>query len=53
MVNAGRLKILHGKGDGILRQLIREYLATVDLVKSFKDEHVEMGGSGITVVELE
>ncbi len=53
MVNAGEVKILHGKGNGILRHLIREYLATVPPVKSFHDEHVEYGGSGITVVELD
>lgn len=47
------LKILHGKGNGILRIMIRDYLNTVDLVKSFRDEHVQFGGSGITVVELD
>lgn len=47
------LRILHGKGNGILRQLVREYLGTVDIVKNFHDEHVDMGGSGITVVELD
>jgi DNA mismatch repair protein MutS2 len=47
------LRILHGKGNGILRHLVREYLATVDVVKSFRDEHVEFGGSGITVVEMD
>ncbi|MBN2167448.1 MAG: Smr/MutS family protein [Marinilabiliaceae bacterium] len=46
-------KILHGKGDGILRQMIRDYLDTVDFVKSFRDEHVQFGGSGITIVELD
>jgi DNA mismatch repair protein MutS2 len=53
MVGAREVRILHGKGNGILRQLIREYLGGVSLVKKFRDEHVEMGGSGITVVELE
>jgi DNA mismatch repair protein MutS2 len=53
IVQYKNLRILHGKGNGILRQLIREYLATVDVVKSFRDEHVEFGGSGITVVEMD
>ena len=53
MVSATEVKILHGKGNGILRQLIRDYLATIDVVKSYKDEHVERGGSGITVVNLD
>jgi DNA mismatch repair protein MutS2 len=53
MVQHRDLRILHGKGNGILRQLIREYLATVNVVRSFRDEHVDMGGSGITVVEMD
>jgi DNA mismatch repair protein MutS2 len=53
MVQHRNLRILHGKGNGILRQLIRQYLSTVDIVKSFRDEHVELGGSGITVVEMD
>ena len=53
MVQYKNLRILHGKGNGILRQLVRQYLATVDVVKSFRDEHVDMGGSGITVVEMD
>ena len=53
MVQHQNLRILHGKGNGILRQVVREYLATVDIVRLFHDEHVDMGGSGITVVELD
>jgi len=53
MVQHRNLRILHGKGNGILRQLVRQYLDTVDVVKSFRDEHVEFGGSGITVVEMD
>ena len=53
MVQHKNLRILHGKGNGILRQLVRDYLATVDVVKSFRDEHIELGGSGITVVEMD
>jgi DNA mismatch repair protein MutS2 len=47
------LRILHGKGNGILRQLVREYLATCGVVQSFRDEHVELGGAGITLVEMD
>jgi len=46
------LKILHGTGNGILRQVVREYLATHDAVESYRDERLEAGGSGITLVEL-
>ena len=53
MVQHRNLRILHGKGNGILRQLVRQYLATVNVVKSFRDEHVEFGGAGITVVEMD
>ncbi len=53
MLQHRNLRILHGKGNGILRQLVRQYLATLNVVKSFRDEHVEMGGSGITVVEMD
>lgn len=53
IVQHRNLRILHGKGNGILRHLVREYLATVDVVKTFRDEHVEFGGSGITVVEMD
>jgi len=53
IVQHRNLRILHGKGNGILRQLVRQYLATIDVVKSFRDEHVEFGGSGITVVEMD
>jgi DNA mismatch repair protein MutS2 len=52
MVEADVVRILHGKGDGILRQVIREYLHTVEVVQSFHDEHIQLGGAGITVVEL-
>jgi DNA mismatch repair protein MutS2 len=53
IVQHRNLRILHGKGNGILRQLVRQYLETVDVVKTFRDEHVEFGGSGITVVEMD
>jgi DNA mismatch repair protein MutS2 len=46
------VKILHGKGEGILRRVIREYLAQSDEVVSFDDEAPELGGSGITKVIL-
>lgn len=47
-----QVRILHGKGNGILRELIRQYVSTVPNVRSFRDEHVQFGGAGITVVEL-
>ena len=52
LVGVPQVRILHGKGNGILRTLIRQYLATVPNVRDFHDEHVQFGGAGITVVEL-
>jgi DNA mismatch repair protein MutS2 len=52
MFEAGQLRILHGKGHGILKETIRNYLRSEPMVRSFKDEHVDFGGAGITVVNL-
>ncbi len=52
LLNVKSLRILHGKGDGILRQVIRDLLAGTTEVKSFQDEHVDRGGHGITLVTL-
>ena len=52
LLSQGELKILHGKGEGVLRKIVRERLKTVKQVASFADEHVERGGAGITVVVL-
>ena len=53
LVGMSRVRILHGTGSGILRQLIRQYLNTVPNVVKAKDEHVQFGGAGITVVDLD
>jgi DNA mismatch repair protein MutS2 len=52
MVSARQVRILHGTGNGILRQLIRQYLSTLPFVRNARDEHVQFGGAGITVVEM-
>lgn len=52
MVDANELRILHGKGNGILRELIQNYLRSEPAVRTCSDEHVQFGGSGITIVEL-
>jgi DNA mismatch repair protein MutS2 len=46
------VSILHGKGEGILRKVIRDLLAQSDEVESFGDEQIEYGGAGITKVKL-
>lgn len=52
MLDYSELRILHGKGNGILKEMIRNYLKSEPIVKSVRDEHVQFGGAGITVVEL-
>ncbi|MDA3911159.1 MAG: Smr/MutS family protein [Bacteroidales bacterium] len=49
---AKEVKILHGKGGGILRNIIRDYLSKRQEVQSFQDEDVRFGGDGITVVQF-
>ena len=53
LIGMSRVRILHGTGNGILRQLIRQYLNTVPNVTKARDEHVQFGGAGITVVDLD
>jgi DNA mismatch repair protein MutS2 len=52
MVQSQNLRILHGKGNGILRELIRQHLSALDVVEWYGDEHAERGGAGITLVKL-
>jgi len=52
LLGQGELRILHGKGEGVLRKVVREHLKSFKEVASMKDEHVEHGGDGITVVIL-
>lgn len=53
LVGASRVRILHGTGTGALRQLIRDYLHSTPGVSRYHDEHVQLGGSGITVIEFD
>ncbi|MBP5742894.1 MAG: Smr/MutS family protein [Paludibacteraceae bacterium] len=52
MIGIGSVRILHGTGTGALRLAVRQYLATVSEITTYHDEHVQLGGSGITVVEF-
>ena len=52
LIGMSRVRILHGTGNGILRNLIRQYLHTVPAVRDYHDEHIQFGGHGITVVDL-
>lgn len=53
LVGMARVRILHGTGTGALRQIIRDYLRSTPGVHNYQDEHVQFGGTGITVVDLE
>ena len=46
------VRILHGKGTGALHEEVQKYLRTVPAVSSVRDEHVQFGGSGVTIVEF-
>ena len=53
MLGVGSVRIIHGKGTGVLRDEIQKLLRTVPGVASAKDEHIQLGGSGVTVVTFE
>jgi DNA mismatch repair protein MutS2 len=52
MLHVSEVSILHGKGNGILRSIIRNYLSGLPEVKHLSDASLETGGSGITLVTL-
>jgi DNA mismatch repair protein MutS2 len=52
LLGQGELKILHGKGEGVLRKVVRDHLKRYKEVATMNDEHVERGGDGITIVVL-
>ncbi|MCF8230069.1 MAG: endonuclease MutS2 [Bacteroidales bacterium] len=52
LLNIKEVQIIHGKGSGILRDAIRQYLSTVDEIQHYQDAHPDRGGHGITIVTL-
>lgn len=52
MLDQSEVRVLHGKGSGVLRDIIRQQLKEYSFVSHFEDEHVERGGAGITVISL-
>ncbi len=52
MLGYDEIRVVHGKGDGILRTLVRNHLRGYSQVGSFSDEHADRGGSGVTIVKL-
>ncbi|MBR1782567.1 MAG: Smr/MutS family protein [Bacteroidales bacterium] len=53
MLGVPSVRILHGKGTGALREEIQKYVRTVPGVSSAADEHIQLGGSGVTVVKFD
>ncbi len=52
MLGIPELKFLHGRGNGVLRQVVRDYLRSQRVVASVADEHADRGGDGVTVAVL-
>ncbi|MCE2776914.1 MAG: Smr/MutS family protein [Algoriphagus sp.] len=52
MLGVKNLRIVHGKGDGILREVTRNLLRTMSQVQKLEDEHADRGGAGVTLVTL-
>jgi DNA mismatch repair protein MutS2 len=52
MLGIPEIKIIHGRGNGILKQVLRDYIRRVREVASVSDEHIERGGDGVSVVVL-
>jgi DNA mismatch repair protein MutS2 len=52
MLSVGSLRILHGKGNGILRKEIRRHLKIHPAIRQISYERVDLGGEGISIIEL-
>ena len=53
MLGIGQVRIIHGKGTGVLHEEIQKYLRTIPGIASVSDEDVRIGGSGVTIVRFE
>ena len=53
MLNISSVRIIHGKGTGVLRDEIQKLLRTMPGVASARDEHIQFGGTGVTIVTFE
>ena len=53
MLGMGEVRIIHGKGTGVLHEEIQKYLRTIPGIASVGDEDVRIGGSGVTIVKFE
>ena len=53
MLSVPSVRIIHGKGTGVLREEIQKYLRTIPGIASVKDEQIQFGGTGVTVVTFD
>ena len=52
LLGKNEVRILHGKGDGILRDVIRTHLSEIEFISGIHDEDVDRGGAGISIIQL-
>ncbi len=53
MLSVPSVRIIHGKGTGVLREEIQKYLRTIPGIASVKDEQIQFGGTGVTIVTFD
>ena len=53
MVGVSSVRIIHGKGTGVLRDELQKLIKTIPGVVSVRDEHIQFGGTGVTIVNFE
>lgn len=53
MLNVPSVRIIHGKGTGVLREEIQKYLRTIPGIAAVRDESIQLGGTGVTIVTFD
>ena len=53
MLGVSSVRIIHGKGTGVLRDELQKLIKTIPGVASVRDEHIQFGGTGVTIVTFE
>lgn len=51
-LNIPEITVIHGKGDGVLRQMVRDYLKSVREIRRISEGHPDRGGTGITIISF-
>jgi DNA mismatch repair protein MutS2 len=53
MLGVSNVRIIHGKGTGVLRDELQKFIRTMPGVASVRDEHIQFGGTGVTIVTFD